>query len=182
MISLSPTDLSFLCWNTSDSCIPNRSYAGHEVCPEVALWVFSTHSRIFSWPSYFSKTDNCFSYLEHCCLKGLVWWFDTGFGEPLVSDWYCWIWMLFCSAVFLKKKKKVRFLNLKSSFSNKPWKRKPLYVRPFPWKWISNGTNLKYGTLLLGVNSFFQMAFKHLYEMHVCVYWELATQHMMSAG
>lgn len=122
MILLSRTDLSFLCWNITDNYIPNWSYMGHKVCQEMALWVFSNHSRVFSWPSYFSKTDDCFSYLKHCCLKGLV-WFDTVCRTSSPCLWYCWIWMLFCPAVFLKK---VRFLNLKSSFSNRPWKRKPL--------------------------------------------------------
>lgn len=146
---------------------------GHKVCQEAALWVFSNHSRVFSWPSYFSKTNDCFSYLEHCCLKGLVWWFDMGFGEPLVLLLILLNLDAILPSCVLKKKVK-----LKSSFSNRPWKRKPLYAH----KTFSSRMNLtwykpKVWNSSTGSQYFFQMAFKHLYKMHVCVYWELATQH-----
>lgn len=131
MILLSWTDLSFLCWSITDNYIPNQSYMGHKVCQEVALRVFSNHSRVFSWPSYFSKTDDCFSYLEHCFLKGLVWWLIQG----LENLWSLPLILLNLDAILPScvLKKKVRFLNLKSSFSNRPWKRKPLFAhKAFP--------------------------------------------------
>lgn len=68
---------------------------------------------------------------------------------------------------------------MKSSFSNRPWKRKPLSAH----KAFSSRMNLTwYKPKVWNYSTrsqyfFFQMAFKLLYKMNVCVYWELATQH-----
>lgn len=91
--------------------------------------------------------------------------------------WYCWIWMLFCPAVFWAEKK-VRFLNLKSCFSNRPWKRKPLSAhQAFSSRMNLTWYKSKVWNCSTGSRHFCQLAFKHLYEMQVCVCWELATQH-----